>query len=121
MDIVPVFCEIDDFCIAFEPELRRKLLADRGAQRRRATKTKLSEVMTIIIYFHRSGYRNFKTYYLEQVRKTMTGEFPDLVSYNRFVELMREAVVPLAVYLETRKAECSGISFVDSTRARRVS
>lgn len=45
----------------------------------------------------------------------MTEEFPDLVSYNRFVELMKDAVVPLAVYLETRKAECSGISFVDST------
>lgn len=76
---------------------------------------KLSEVMTIIIYFHSSGYRNFKTYYLEYVLKTMTGEFPDPVSYNRFVELMKEAIVPLAVYLETRKAECSGISFVDST------
>jgi hypothetical protein len=115
MDIVTIFCEIDDFCIAFEPEFRRKLLADKGTQRRRVMKMKLSEVMTIIVYFHSSGYRNFKTYYLEYVRKTMTGEFPDLVSYNRFVELMTEAVVPLAVYLETRKAECSGISFVDST------
>ena len=115
MDIVTIFCQIDDFCLSFEPEFRRKLLADRGAQRRRTTKMKLSEVMTIIVYFHSSGYRNFKNYYLEYVRKTMTEEFPDLVSYNRFVELMREAVVPLAVYLETRKAECSGISFVDST------
>lgn len=115
MDIVTIFCEIDDFCIAFEPEFRRKLLADKGRQRRRTMKMKLSEVMTIIVYFHSSGYRNFKTYYLEQVQKTMTGEFPDLVSYNRFVELMTEAVVPLAVYLETRKAECSGIAFADST------
>jgi transposase len=115
MDIVTIFCEIDDFCGKFEPVFRQKLLADKVKQRQRAMKLSLSEVLTIIVYFHSSGYRNFKTFYLEYVQKTMTAEFPDLVSYNRFVELMKEAVVPLAVYLETRKALCSGISFVDST------
>jgi hypothetical protein len=37
------------------------------------------------------------------------------VSYGRFVELMPSALVPLCGYLQTRKGECSGISFVDST------
>lgn len=75
----------------------------------------LSEVMTLIVYFHASGYRNFKHYYLEYVRRHLGAEFPELVSYNRFVELMKEAVVPLAVYLENCKGNCSGIAFVDST------
>lgn len=115
MDIVTIFCEIDDFCKQFEPVFKEKLLTDKVRQRNRAMKMSLSEVLTIIVYFHSSGYRNFKTYYLEQVQKTLTREFPASVSYNRFVELMKEAVVPLAVYLETRKGMCSGISFVDST------
>lgn len=115
MDIVTIFCEIDDFCLAFEPMFRQKLIADKVRQRNRLMRMQLSEVMTITIYFHSSGYRNFKTYYMEYVRKTLDKEFPNLVSYNRFVELMQEAAVPLAVYLESRKAECSGISFVDST------
>lgn len=115
MDIVTIFCEIDDFCLAFEPVFREKLLTAKVRQRNRAMKMQLSEVLTIIVYFHSSGYRNFKTYYLERVQKTLNREFPELVSYNRFVELMKEAVVPLAVYLETRKGKCSGISFVDST------
>lgn len=115
MDILTIFCEIDDFCAKFEPVFRRKLLADKVKRRQRAMKLSLSEVLTIIVYFHSSGYRNFKTYYLEQVQKTLAPEFPDSVSYNRFVELMKEAVVPLVVYLETRKGQCSGISFVDST------
>lgn len=115
MDIVTIFCEIDDFCHQFEPVFKQKLLTSQIKQRKRLSKLSLSEVMTIVVYFHISGYRNFKTYYLEQVRQTMAREFPDLVSYNRFVELMADAAVPLAVYLEKRKAECSGISFVDST------
>ncbi len=28
MDILPVFCDIDDFCSAFEPYWRRRLLAE---------------------------------------------------------------------------------------------
>ena len=40
--------------------------------------------------------------------------FPQVVSYNRFVELMSEALVPLCAYLRTRKGTCSGISFIDS-------
>jgi Transposase DDE domain len=115
MDIVTIFCEIDDFCHQFEPIFKQKLLTSQTRQRNRAMKLSLSEVMTIVVYFHISGYRNFKTYYLEQVCKTMAREFPNLVSYNRFVELMAQAAVPLSVYLESRKAECSGISFVDST------
>lgn len=71
--------------------------------------------MTIIVLFHSSGYRNFKTFYTSHVLKHMAGAFPKLVSYNRFVELMPSALVPLGNYLQTRKGDCPGISFIDST------
>jgi hypothetical protein len=48
------------------------------------------------------------------VCKHLRSEFPDLVSYNRFVELMPGALLPLCYYLRTRKGNCSGISFIDS-------
>ena len=115
MDIVTLFCRIDDFCQQFEPVFKQKLLAEKPQQRNRPTRLSLSEVMTIIVYFHASGYRNFKQYYLEYVKRHLRAEFPELVSYNRFVELMKGAVVPLSVYLENCKGEVSGIAFVDST------
>jgi len=73
-----------------------------------------SEVMTIIIEFQRSGYRTFKHYYQKHVCMYLRWAFPQVVSYNRFVELMSEALVPLCAYLRTRKGACSGISFIDS-------
>lgn len=115
MNIVTLFCRIDDFCQIFEPAFRQKLLAEKPKQRVRSTRLSLSEVMTIIVYFHTSGYRNFKQYYLEYVQTHLRAEFPAQVSYNRFVELMKEAVVPLAVFLENCKGAVSGIAFVDST------
>ncbi len=116
MDILPVFCDIDDFCLFFEPLFQQKLLADQPPKRQRASSLALSEVMTIIVGFHTSGYRHFKAYYTEHVLKHLRWAFPNLVSYNRFVELMPAALVPLCGYLQTRKGQCSGISFIDSTK-----
>ena len=42
--------------------------------------------------------------------------FPKLVSYNRFVELMPYAVMPLTLLMQIYKTgNCTGISFIDST------
>src|SRR5919199_1746327 len=101
MDILPLFCDIDDFCQFFEPLWEQRLLETR--QRRRASTLCLSEVMTIIVLFHASSYRNFKAYYTEQVLKHYVWAFPRLVSYQRFVELMQGALAPLCGYLQSRK------------------
>jgi hypothetical protein len=115
MNILPVFCDIDDFCLFFEPRWQQHLLASSTRQRNRRSALCLSEVMTIITLFHCSGYRNFKDYYQQHVLKHMFWAFPRLVSYNRFVELMPATVFPLCAYLRSRLGACSGISFVDST------
>jgi hypothetical protein len=115
MDILPLFCDIDDFCQFFEPMWRRRLLASGACRRRKPGALSLSEVMTILVLFHASGYRDFKTFYTRHVAEQMAGAFPKLVSYGRFVELQREALVPLWCYLHTRKGRCTGIAFVDAT------
>jgi hypothetical protein len=118
MEILPLFCDIDDFCQFFEPAWKQRLLSDMPRQRNRQKALCLSEVMTIIVLFHSSGYRNFKTFYTQHVLQHLGGAFPKLISYNRFVELMPSALVPLCGYLQTRKGACSGISFIDSTSLR---
>jgi transposase len=79
----------------------------------------LSEVMTILVWFHMVGYRNFKQFYQHEVSKHLHQEFPHLVSsgahWARFVELQRTALLPLCIYLKQRYGECTGISFIDST------
>ena len=71
--------------------------------------------MTILIAFHQSCYRNFKTYYSEKVRLNWSQDFPGLVSYQRFIEWVPGTIVPMCVYLKTCFGTCSGISFMDST------
>jgi len=49
----------------------------------------------------------------------MQGEFPNTVSYNRFVELSQGVLMPMTIFLKTCcLGKCTGISFVDSTPIR---
>jgi hypothetical protein len=114
MSVLELFCAVDDFCQAFALEWQQLLLPDEQ-RRQRASSLCLSEVMTICVHFHQSHYRTFKNYYQEHVQVDLRREFPGLVSYGRFVELMQRAVVPLAVYLRHCFGRCTGISFIDST------
>ena len=114
-DVVELFCDVDDFCMKLEPELNKRTIDDGSRKRIRKSNLILSEIMTIIIMFHMSAYRTFKDYYTKEVSNHLRWAFPDLVSYNRFVELMSQTLLPLCCYLHTRKGICSGISFIDST------
>ncbi|MGI9173689.1 MAG: hypothetical protein ACR2GR_00010 [Rhodothermales bacterium] len=93
--LTSMFCDIDDFCKAFEPTFERHLLASGTRQRRRKPRLALSEVMTIVVYFHQSRYRAFKAYYTEHVMRHLKGHFPGVLSYSRFVELIPRAHAPL--------------------------
>jgi transposase len=111
-----LFCHVDDFCQQFEPLWQQQLLSDGSVKRRRHRSMCLSEILTILIGFHQSGYRTFKGYYTQMVSHYWREAFPGLVSYQRFVEWMPSVMIPLCAYLRHCFGRCTGISFVDATK-----
>ena len=120
MSIVSLFCKTDDFFLAYEAHLASHSLEDGQPTETRGRPRRLhpSEVMTILIAFHQSGYRTFKHFYQRHVCVYWRAEFPHVVSYSRFVQLKQEVLPLLTLYLHVHLGECSGVSFVDSTRLR---
>ena len=120
MHILSLFCEIDDFFLVYEKWHTTHCLPEATPIERRGRPRKLhpSEVMTLLIAFHQSGYRTFKHFYQRHVCVYWRTAFPDLVSYTRFVQLKQDVLTLLTAYLSAILGECSGISFVDSTRLR---
>ena len=113
--LTAIFCDIDDFCKAYENYCKTHLLTNE-THKIPKTSMHLSEIMTIAVCFHLSHYREFKWYYLKYICGTMRSCFPKLVSYNRFVEIMQGIAAPLTLYLMKHSlGKCSGISFLDST------
>lgn len=115
MSLLELFCHVDAFCQHFLPQWDQQLRDHGQRVRRRSGHLAMSEIMTIVIYFHQMRFRNFKTYYIGYVLGHLQREFPQAVSYHRFVELMPGTVGPLCAYLQTCFGTCSGLSFVDST------
>jgi len=114
--LTEIFYHVDNFCKEYEKKLIEMSLKD-GDLKRRGPKfnMSLSEIATIVIYFHHSKFRTFKDYYL--VLKTFHGNaFKKLVSYNRFLELQKQALVPLILLLSISSSKNKGnIYFIDST------
>jgi hypothetical protein len=130
--LISIFCDVDNFCKEFEPEWKKILIENQGQnligdkkKRNRKTELSLSEAITIVIMFHKTRYRTFKDYYYRYVLQFLKPYFPKMLSYSRFVNLMKTCLFPLFVFSQGCLGECTGISFVDSTiltvcHARRI-
>ncbi len=115
MSILELFCNVDDFCLWYARCASRCALGPVKAKRGPKSSLVMSEIMTLIIHFHQSHYRDFKAYYTQHVLGHLRAEFPGLVSYTRFVELMPVALLPLCAYLQSRLVSSRGLAFIDST------
>jgi hypothetical protein len=115
MELIALFYLVDEFCKGFEPGWRAERITSGLVQRNKPCRLSLSEILTIIIHFHQSHHRNFKYYYLNYVCTQLRSDFPGLVSYSRFVELMSEVTVPMVTLLVSRLSSPSTANYIDST------
>lgn len=116
--LTEIYCDVDDFCKANQT-LLAKILAATGFYRKpHPSQLTLAEIMTILIYYHLSPYKHFKAYYTRGMLGEHRRDFPDLVSYDRFIALIPRALFPLILYLahRCRRSLRTGIYFIDSTR-----
>lgn len=114
--VTEIFCLVDEFTTNFRNTTQHFIL---GKTPKRPPVMSDSEVISITILFHLSGFRCFKHFYVFYVKEHMKHEFPKTVSYNRFTELMQSSLLPLTMFLKTCcMGNCTGISFIDSTCVR---
>jgi hypothetical protein len=113
--LTTIFYYTDEFCKFFSQEAQKHSLPNDSIKPFQSSMS-LSEIMTIMIYWHQSGYKNFKSFYTIGVLVYLRGAFPHAVSYNRFLELIPHALFPLFVFAKCTTAQCTGKSFIDSTK-----
>lgn len=74
----------------------------------------LSEIMTILIAYHKSGMSCFKYFYLNLL-KNKDKLFSYLVHYDRFISLIKLAFPALVCFLKTLEGVITEYMFVDAT------
>lgn len=116
IQIIELFCLVDDFATQFDQLCSQEQLPYQKKKiRNRSCRLSLSEVMTILLLFHRSNYRTFKHFYLFSVRTNMKHLFPKLVGYSRFVQLMSHVFFPMFGFVKQHQGTWGDLQFVDST------
>jgi hypothetical protein len=115
--LVEIFITIDDFAKNYsEWEAKNSLpfASNRGFN----PKMSDSEIATIMILYHLSGYKCFEYFYREDILGHRRKDFPQAVSYNRFVEIMYRAGRLLFLFAQYSGAlgEKTGTYFIDSTK-----
>jgi len=116
LNLTRLFCELDDFYKGFIPEWEKTQLDEGYNKRYRTRSLSPSEIITLIVFYHSSGYRTFKWFYTRH--RQLSQAFPKLVSYNRFIELLPDILIPLTFFMKSRCATGNGIAFIDSTPLR---
>jgi hypothetical protein len=118
--VTEIYFIIDEFFKEFDKLIRDHSLQDaKTGKRNRKFTMSQSGVMTVPVLFHSGAFKNLKSVYVFYVQKHMQKDFPNTVSYNRFVELQRKVSVPLAIFVRRMcPGRCTGISFIDSTLLR---
>jgi len=115
--LTKIFCDIDDFMQDFEKEYRSKLIESGAKTKSLNSKLSMSEVMTIVVMYHAYGNRTFKDFYTKNVQTHLNSAFPNLVAYNRFIELIPSVLLPLIAFLKLKRLVSSNdITFIDSTK-----
>lgn len=113
--LIEIFIWADDFMKASDHFF---LPLHAASRRRRQPDLALSEMMTILMFYHYSGYKCFEYYYERCVLKDLISCFPKAPSYSRFVQLMPRCLKYLYWFgqIRARLALTTGTYFIDSKK-----
>ena len=115
--LIGIFYLVDEFCLQAQSYVSRLGSKSRSSSHSptRIPELSASEMMTILIYYNYSGYKNFQYYYQRLVSTDLLPYFPKLCSYNRFLELIERVSLPM--YVRSRCGTCDRWDPVDSRTA----
>ncbi len=118
VDLTQLYGEIDDFCRKICTNLNEHLIGSGKSIKIDTAGLSLSEVLTILVYYHFSRFDCLKHYYLIKMSMNYKKDFLELPSYNRFVERIKDVAWLAALYLQYRQVKFNGMGYIDSTPLR---
>jgi len=114
--LVSIFCQVDDFCKELDQYSEHYLLTGPTKGKRGPVGgLAISEIMTILIMFQMSKFRDFKNFYSGFLAFYHKSYFPGMPSYERFISIMNRAIFPLTIFTQVNGGKRTGIYYIDSS------
>jgi hypothetical protein len=113
--LVEVFCEVDDFCKAFQAQFEGRLIGTGQGARGPDPGLTDSEIITLLLVLHSSSFKYLKNFYNSPMGDVLLRYFPGMPCYERFVTLQKRAFMPLMFFMLSKLGKKTGIYYIDST------
>ncbi len=110
-----IFCKADDFCKVFLPQWDAYLIGDGRSPRGPEPGLCVSEIMTLLLVLHGSGFKYLKNFYSGPMGEVLRRYFPHMPCYERFVTIQKSVFIPLMFFLFSRMGQKTGVYYIDST------
>lgn len=116
--LTEIYYEVDEFNKLYLGKIADYITHIDWYPKRKIGCMSMSEIMTILIYYHYSHYKNFKHYYEQYVRKDLKKDFPVSVGYDRFIWYIPMAFLPMLCFhiFRCKASIRTDIYFIDSTK-----
>jgi hypothetical protein len=114
-----IFFEVDNFVKSYDAYAQHQNTGQpRNGLPGRIPSLSMSEKMTILIFYHQSGFRCFQYYYEQLVMVQLRSFFPKIVSYQHFVSMIGQCSQLLFMYAHytCSLSRHTGIYFADSKK-----
>ena len=113
-----IYYEVDEFNQLYLEKIAEYASHINWYPKRKIGCMSMSEIMTILIFYHYSHYKNFKHYYEQYVCKDLKNDFPILVSYDRFIWYIPMAFLPMMGFhlFRCKLSIRTNNYFIDSTK-----
>ena len=113
--LVEIFCEVDDFCKAFQDAFESHLLSNAQGSRGPDPGLADAEIITLLLVLHSSGFKYLKSFYTSPMGEVLRRYFPGMPCYERFIASQQRAFLPLLAFLFSKLGKETGIDYIDST------
>ena len=113
--LVEVFCEVDDFCKAFQDASESHRIGNGQGSRGPDPGLAEAEIITLLLVLHSSGFKYLKSFYNSPMGEVLRRYFPGMPCYERFIVLQQRAFLPLVAFLVSKLGKKTGVYYIDST------
>jgi Transposase DDE domain len=113
--LVESFCAVDDFCQTFLPQWEAYLIRNGTAPRGPKPGLCVSEIMTLLLVLHGSGFKYLKSFYNGVVGEVLRRYFPAMPCYERLVALQPSVLIPRLGFWRSRLGHSTGLYYIAST------
>lgn len=115
--LIQMFLDIDDFCQSYEKWRSTQRSLPQSLDQWTSALHR-SEAMTILVYYHHSGYKCFQYYYKRLVQGELKSYFPITYGYKYFLSLIPKCfdLIFLFAQWQCKTAQRTQIYYIDSKR-----